>query len=287
MENHLAIGRARLYYRLVGAGYPIMVLHGGPDLDHTYLLPELDRLADSFRLIYYDQRGRGRSTEGVDPEEVDIQSEMEDLDSLRRHLGLDSFALLGHSWGALLALEYAIRHPAQVSHLILMNSAPVSHEGRLLLSRYFAEIRPTAVTEAMTHLASTDRYRSGNLDADAEYNRLHFQAAVPRPEHLEMIISRLRANFTENGVRKARAIEERLYEQTWSSDEYDLLPAVAELEIPTLVLHGDRDFIPIEVAAQIAEAIGGLLEVLPGCGHFAFLELPDQVHTHIRALLPG
>lgn len=287
MEGYLTVGRARLYYRQVGAGHPIVVLHGGPDLDHNYLRPEMDRLGDSFRLIYYDQRGRGRSAEGADPEEVDMQSEMEDLDSLRRHLGLDSFALLGHSWGGLLALEYAIRHPAQVSHLILMNTAPVSHDGRLLLSRYFAEIRPTAVSEAMTALASTDRYRSGDLDADAEYNRLHFQAALPRPEHLELVLARLRANFTEEGVRKARAIGDRLYERTWNLAEYDLLPALAELEIPTLVLHGDRDFISIEVAAQIAEAIGGLLEVLPGCGHFAYLEFPYQVQTQIRSLLSG
>ncbi len=58
-EGYIPAGNARLYYRDIGQGQPIIVLHGGPDFDHTYLLPDLDRLSDSFRLIYYDQRGRG------------------------------------------------------------------------------------------------------------------------------------------------------------------------------------------------------------------------------------
>ena len=78
-EGHVPTAGARLYYRAIGQGPPIIVLHGGPDFDHHYLLPEMDRLADSFRLIYYDQRGRGRSTAGVEPDEVSIGSEVEDL----------------------------------------------------------------------------------------------------------------------------------------------------------------------------------------------------------------
>src|SRR5215204_1866071 len=109
-EGQVLTDRARLYCRTVGKGRPIIVLHGGPDFDHHYLLPEMDRLADSFCLIYYDQRGRGRSAEGVAPEDVSIDSEIEDLDSVRRHFGLDSVTVLGHSWGGLVAMEYATRH---------------------------------------------------------------------------------------------------------------------------------------------------------------------------------
>jgi proline iminopeptidase len=86
-----------LFCRDVGEGHPIVVLHGGPEFDHAYFLPELDRLADSFRLIYYDQRGRGRSAVGVRPEDVSIRSEIDDLECVRSHLGLESVAVLGHS----------------------------------------------------------------------------------------------------------------------------------------------------------------------------------------------
>jgi proline iminopeptidase len=125
-EGHVPVDGARLYYRTVGQGPPIVVLHGGPDFDHYYLLPELDRLAETFQLVYYDQRGRGRSAEGVAPDDVGIESEVADLDGVRRHFGFYTIAVLGHSWGGLLAMEYASRHPGRVSHLILMNSAPAS-----------------------------------------------------------------------------------------------------------------------------------------------------------------
>ena len=119
-ESRIPAGKVSLYSREIGRGQPIIVLHGGPDFDHGYLLPDLDRLADAFRLIYYDQRGRGRSANEVLPEEVSLASDVDDIDKVRQHFHLESAALLGHSWGAVLALEYALRHPERVSHMILM-----------------------------------------------------------------------------------------------------------------------------------------------------------------------
>ena len=134
-EAYVQIGDARLFTRVVGSGPPVIVLHGGPDFDHTYLLPELDRLAQHARLIYYDQRGRGRSADGVRPEDVTLASEMSDLDGLRRSIGVESVGLIGHSWGGLLAMEYAARHPDRVTRLILLNTAPASHADWVSLRR--------------------------------------------------------------------------------------------------------------------------------------------------------
>jgi len=126
-ESHVALGKTDLYFRDIGRGTAVIALHGGPDFDHQYLLPDLDHLADSSRLIYYAQRGRGASLGNVQPEDVTLASEIEDLDALRAHLGLESVGLLGHSWGGVLAMEYAIRHPERTSSLILLNSGPASH----------------------------------------------------------------------------------------------------------------------------------------------------------------
>src|ERR1700730_14951859 len=123
-ESRIPVGGADLYSREVGQGTPIIVLHGGPDFDHSYLLPELDRLSDSFRLIYYDQRGRGQSADGVQPEDVTLASDIADLERLRQYFELDLVVLLWHSWGTVLALEYALRYPQRVSRMILMNPAP-------------------------------------------------------------------------------------------------------------------------------------------------------------------
>ncbi len=284
-EGHVLTDRARLYYRAIGEGRPIIVLHGGPDFDHHYLLPEMDRLAASFRLVYYDQRGRGRSAGDIQPEEVSIASEIEDLDAVRRHFGFGSAALLGHSWGGVLAMEYATRHPDRVSHLILVDTAPGSAEDWLALRQHLPRTRAPGDVERMEAVASSARYQAGDLEAEMEYYRIHFSATVPQPERLEQVIGRLRTHFTEESVLTARAIEQRLYDETWRSEGYDLIRKLQALRIPTLVLHGARDFIPVALAARIARAMPcGRLVVLEACGHFAYVESPDAVHEHVVSL---
>jgi proline iminopeptidase len=280
-EGYAVVRDGRLFYREIGQGCPMIVLHGGPDFDHRYLLPELDRLSDSLRLIYYDQRGRGRSASDAEPEAVTIASEIEDLEGVRAHFELETVALLGHSWGGLLALEYAIRHPHRVSHLVLMSSAPVSYDDVMRLREDRRSRAAADLVEKKT-LAATSRYEAGDLEADAEYYRIHFRAGLRRPEHVDQIVARLRLGFTPAGIRKARAIEARLYEQTWSSSQYDLFPELERLSIPTLVIHGDHDLIPLVCAEHIAHAIpGARLVVLSECGHFAFLECPDEVRKTV------
>jgi proline iminopeptidase len=284
-EGHVLTDRARLYYRAIGEGRPIIVLHGGPDFDHHYLLPELDRLADSFRLVYYDQRGRGRSAGDVQPEDVSIASEIEDLDAVRRHLGFDAVALLGHSWGGVLAMEYATRHPEHVSHLILVDTAPASAEDWLELRQHLPTTRAPGDVERMRAVASSARFQAGDLEAETEYYRIHFSATVRQPELLEQVIRRLRTHFTEASVLTARAIEQRLYDETWRSERYDLIAKLRAVRVPTLVLHGEHDFIPVALAARIAQAMPcGHLVVLEDCGHFAYLESPDAVYENVAAL---
>jgi proline iminopeptidase len=274
-----------LYCRDVGAGHPIVVVHGGPDFDHAYFLPELDQLSDSFRLVYYDQRGRGRSAAGVRPEDVTLESELEDLDRVRSRFGLESAAVLGHSWGGVLAMEYAIRHPDRVSQLILLDTGPASAADWRRFRDELARSRPADV-DAMRAVASTDAYARGDLEADAAYYRIHFRITVRRPDQLELLVARLRSNFTEQGVVLARAIEDRLYHETSLSPDWDLFPALRALDVPTLVLHGEDDFVPVEFVARIAEAVpGARLTVLPGCGHFTYLEAPELVFEEVSALL--
>ena len=284
-EAHVPVDRGRLYCRVIGEGRPIVVLHGGPSLDHYYLLPEMDRLAASFRLVYYDQRGRGRSAEEVEADDVTVASEVADLDAVRRHFGFDSVALLGHSWGAVLAMEYATRHPDRVSQLVLLNAAPASAEDYRAFCDNLLRIRPEGDVERLQAIAASAPYGAGNLEAEVDYYTLHFRVAIRDPERVEQVVQRLRAHFTEEGVLTARAIGQRLYDETWGSEGYDLVPRLRALDVPTLVLHGDHDFIPVAVAARIAEAIpSARLVVLEDCGHFAYLEAPDDFCEHVATL---
>jgi proline iminopeptidase len=283
-ESRVPAGDASLYAREIGRGHPIIVLHGGPDFDSGYLLPDLDRFADAFRLIYYDQRGRGKSAGGVKPEDVAMASDVDDVDRVREHFQLKAPALLGHSWGAVLALEYALRHPTQVAHLILMNPAPASAGDFALLRKGYLQ-KLGADMDRQKEIVASAAYQEGDPEAVAARYRIHFKPALMRPEHYERLMATMKAGFIsqgKEGIVKARAVEDRLMLDTWQQDRYDLLPRLGSLNIPTLVIYGDHDFIPAEIAGHIARAIPkARLVTLKDCGHFAYLECAADTRTAI------
>jgi proline iminopeptidase len=282
-ESRVPVGGAELYCREVGQGTAIIVLHGGPDFDRSYLVPDLDRLSDSFHLIYYDQRGRGRSADGVRAEDITLASDIADLEKVRQYFHLDSVVLLGHSWGNVLALEYALRYPERVSRLILMNPAPASADDYKQLRTEWLEKRADDMARRKA-IADSAAYKEGDPEAVTAYYRIHFKPALARAEDYEKIIARLRSSFTKQGILKARAIEARLMNETWSLPEYDLLPKLKGLRIPTLVIYGDHDFIPAATAEHITQAIpNARMVTLKDCGHFSYLEVPVAVHEQIDA----
>jgi proline iminopeptidase len=118
--THMQIRDVSLYVKVMGRGYPLALMHGGPGLDHTTLLP-LQPLADQFTLIFYDHRCNGRS-EGAEVSSMTFENLTADADALRQALGFDQWAVLGHSFGGNVALEYGLRHPQSLSRLILMNT---------------------------------------------------------------------------------------------------------------------------------------------------------------------
>src|SRR5436309_15050531 len=112
---------AELFYLEVGKGVPCLVMHGGLGVDHTQFRDGLDPLGDVLRLVYYDHRCNGRS--GRPPiETLTLEQLADDADALRSHLGYERVAVLGHSYGGCLALQYALRHPRHLSHLVLVGT---------------------------------------------------------------------------------------------------------------------------------------------------------------------
>jgi proline iminopeptidase len=283
--RHLPVPGARLYVREVGAGPPLVVLHGGPEFSHDYFVPELDALAAYARLVYYDQRGRGQSGDGVRGDDVSIDSEMQDLERLRQWLGSPTIALLGHSWGGLLAMEYAVRYPDRVTHIVLMNSVPASHRHFLLMREARNRLLGEQI-EVLSSLRDTPAHRSGDVETERQFLRLLFQRACHDPAIAEQVVPRFLIGMTPARIVRSRGIGQRLAEQTWLRDDYDLLPALSRARAAALVIHGERDFIPEDGVLQVTRSIpGGRFALLPGCGHFAFFERPVEVDRLIRDFL--
>lgn len=270
-EGFAPVTRADLYYRDVGEGQAIVVVHGGPDFDHTYLLPDLDRLATGYRLVYYDQRCRGRSRGALDLEDIHIGRYVEDLEGVRKHLGLDSIAVLGHSWGGVVAMHYALAHPERVSHLVLMNCGPASHADLQLMRA--ERLRRRAAHEARL-TAIMPAYARGDPEAVTDYYRIDFGTTFRRLEDLE----RLNLHWSRESIRTGRAIESQLMQGLVWTEGYTLLPELPAIRAATLVIHGEHDFIALEGSRRIADAIpGARLAVLPDSGHFSYVDAPDQV----------
>src|ERR687885_405621 len=109
--------RYRLFVEELGSGFPLIVLHGGPGFDHSMFRPYLDPLADEFRLLYVDERGQGRS-DRVDPKTLTLSVWARDVDLLAEALELARFALLGHSFGAIIATTHAIELGTAAGYVI-------------------------------------------------------------------------------------------------------------------------------------------------------------------------
>jgi len=288
LESRIKIGNSSLYVRVIGKGQPVIVLHGGPDFDHSYFLPDMDQYKDILRLIYYDQRGRGKSADNVRPEDVTLLTDLDDIDRVRQHFRLDSVVLLGHSWGTVLALEYALRHPTRVSKLILMNPAPASTKDLAAFRKLYL-VKVGAEMDQQRAIVASAAYQSGDPEAVAARYRIHFKPALARAEDYEKLMTRMHEAFKTQGSRgivKARAVEDRLMRDTWGVPDYDLLPKLHMVRIPTLVIAGDHDFFPDEVAGHIAQALpNARLVTMKNCGHFAFLECPDAVRNALNDFL--
>ena len=120
------VNGTHLYYEIIGKGAPLFVLHGGPGNSHSYFLPYLEPLSDEYQLFFYDQRGTGLSDGKMDLAAISIDQFVEDLEALRVAFGLEKISLMGHSWGAIIAIAYALKYQVHLAHLILVDSVPVN-----------------------------------------------------------------------------------------------------------------------------------------------------------------
>jgi pimeloyl-ACP methyl ester carboxylesterase len=262
-----------LFVEELGAGgLPLVVLHGGPGLDHTGFRPYLDPLADELRLLYVDERGQGRS-ERVDPSGLSLETFARDVDLLAEALGLDRFALLGHSFGAIVATWHAINLGTAEAY-VLSGGGDSSEK---LLADVQASLE--AMGEAGGPIAEswkrekTVRTEEELLDLLRVQMPFHF-AGEPPPGYPAGTIGSpdVLRHFARVGY-----------------GDFDYTPDLGRVEKPTLVIVGEHDRCTTPRAARVLhEGIpGSELVVVPGVGHMSFVEAPaaylDAVRTFIRS----
>ena len=278
-SGHTATTSVPLYWCSYGPpnAAPILVLHGGPGAHHDYLLPQFLRLADTRRLVFYDQRGGGRSRE-TGHGDVGWQHHVEDLSHVIRELALEPPTIIGYSWGALLALLYTIecqRHsslPAPVK-LVLVDPAPLSRPYRQAFEDEFARRhRSEAIRELREDLADSG-LRDSNPD---EWRQRQFELGVA-PYFTN---PKAASNLTPFRVTA------KVQQSVWNSlGDFDVAADLGSVHVPAFFIHGRHDPIPLESTEKAAGAMRARLLVLEASGHVPYVEQPDALFAAIDQYL--
>ncbi len=266
----MKVNETELYYERFGSGIPFLVMHGGLGLDHSYFRPSFDPLGDFLELILFDFRNHGRS--GHPPiEALTLEQLADDADELRKGLGYKKVGVIGHSAGGYVALHYAIRHPEHISHLILYDTVPVFDH----VNEMMEIIQKKNPTPEMLKV----------LDAPADKSPEGFrnQLTTLLPLYFYDFNDELqeKTNFSFKDTIYSPEVNIR---QDTLIQTYDVTPYLKEIQVPTLILVGDDDFIfPRSQSQRMHEAIpNSNIHVFENCGHFASLEAPKEFIRVIR-----
>jgi proline iminopeptidase len=272
-------------YGFVG-GERHLLLHGGPGAHHDYLLPQMLRLATSAaparELLFYDQRGGGRSRTDDREREGHItwRTHVEDLQRVIAELGAEPLALIGYSWGGLLALLYAREAAAsRVSpspiRLVLIDPAPMTRAYRQQFEAEFSRRQTSRDVQALRDELAA----SGLRERDPEQFR---------QRSFELSVAGYFADPRAARDLTSFRVTARVQQSVWASlGDYDLLadPLLHSIHCPTLVVHGREDPIPLASSEGCASALGARLVVLDQCGHVPYVEQPDALFGAIEQFL--
>jgi proline iminopeptidase len=270
-EGFAAGDGARIYYKTLGRGTPMLLLHGGPGADHSDFLPALKPLARRWRLVLIDERGSGRSERLKDPKGYTLNHMVKDIECVRQHLNLPQLVVLGHSFGGILAQAYAVRHPKRILGLVLAGAGSsarcIDRDFRNLRKRLPARLRARLARQEKAGIFEADgSYRKGYAATSAEALAPYMYAKAPprrfqQPPELGMEVLRemwvRRSDFHIDGNLKG----------------FDFTRALSRVEAPSLIVIGDRDLVSTATAdVSRASLPRATLVVMAECAHMMYID---------------
>jgi proline iminopeptidase len=277
----------KLFYRVAGSGADtIVVLHGGPGLHFEYLAPDLGLLAEKHTLIFYDQRGAGRSTLISDSSLIHIGAHVEDLEAVRQHFGIEQMTVLGHSWGAGLAARYARQYPQHLSALILVGAMAPRYVPHWAVFRERRSAWRDDATEARLAELVAQRDTTSDLQGLCRQLWAISVRGLMYDPHDDATLARMRGDYCAQPD-EARANEAFVRTLTMASIEnWDWRDDFSDVDVPVLIIHGYGDPMPMESAHEWVEAFSdSRLVVLEGAGHKPYLERPKEFVGAIEEFL--
>lgn len=286
-EHQTVANGVRLWYKVAGqgSGAPLLFLHGGPGYNsYSFEAQAGKALEGKLRMIYLDQRGSGRS-ERPWTGAYSLPIMVEDIEALRKQLGVPKLALMGHSFGGALALEYAAAYPGHVDRLVLVSAAssiPDACAARVafLAQRYPAELRQARAGAAGRKETPDECFFAFNSVAEDIRERVNDETMFPDMKK----VAEQRDVDARSGLRNTGELGGALWNSGFLSYRFTRFERLA---MPVLVMAGEEDYaigLPAQRALARALPKARLVEYA-GAGHFPYLDLPQRFSNDVVSFL--
>jgi len=271
----------QVYYRRLGDGRKAVVIPAG-----MYLEEESKRLAAPHRtLLFYDMRGRGKSTKIADSARLGIEYELADLETLRRHFAFEQVTLIGFSYLGGVVLRYALRYPERVERIVQLGPIPPRRQPHM--DQAAAALAGPADAADRASLQSLRQALARGEDPAhnrEEYWRIFNKVLLYDPN----LVPRFRSDYYTLANESPDNVDFQLATVFASFGDWDWRPQLGSLSLPVLVIHGDYDAVPLDGSREwVASLPNARLVIIPQAGHLAWAEKPEMVFPRIEAFLTG
>jgi proline iminopeptidase len=283
-----------IYYEAFGVGSPLVIVHGGPGASHDYFLPYLVPLARHHQLIFIDERGSGKSQILDDPSGYTVEAMVEDVEAVRKELKLGRIALLGHSYGGVLAQAYALKYQQNLSSLILCSTFFSTTKLNAVFQKQLAAM-PADLRERIEKLEAAGLYGHGKDYQKNRYTDDYMIAAWGEGYFPYLYQRHPDPNYdpVDNGK-----MSWDLYREMWGSHgefvvdgnlkSVEYAGRLPSLHVRTLITAGDHDECDPALAKELSGLIhGSRLVIFPQSGHMTFVDQPDLFLRTVDDFLAG
>lgn len=281
-----------IYFKAIGRGTPLVILHGGPGGTHDCFLPYLLPLARRNRLIFIDERGSGKSEKLEDTSAYTVENMVEDVEALRNALRLGKISLLGHSCGGVLAQAYAFKYQQNLTHLILCSTLHSTSKMNEVFRR-IKENMPAELRQRIEGMEKAGLFGQGKEYQKGRYTSEYMIAAWGEGYFPYLYQNRPDANFDPAAMGNCAW---DVYREMWGSQgefvidgnlkSVEYADRLSSIKVPTLITVGDHDECAPSLSEEMHKAIpGSKLVVFPKSGHMTFVDQPNLFNRTVADFL--
>lgn len=268
----LNVDGSQTFYKIYGKGEPLLIINGGPGMNSNGFEALAKKLSEKHQTILYDQRGTGKSTlKELNTETINMKLMAEDIESLRKHLKIEKWSILGHSFGGIMVAHYATMYPENIKKIIFSASGGID-----LGLREYASANITSKLNKVER-DSLNYYSAKIAAGDTSKKTLLGRGRALAPAYLynKKYVPVLAERLTQGNSR----INELVWEDL-DKIKFDCKPKLKSFNQPVLIVQGKQDIIKTETA-EIAHKVlqNSKIVYLDNCGHYGWLDAEEEYFT--------